>query len=305
MDTNFELVANVVHIPERQIVPQRVVVRGGRIESLHTVDSQPSSYLLPGFSDAHVHVESSMLVPSEFARAAVCHGTVATVSDPHEIANVLGTAGIEFMLENAATVPFKFCFGAPSCVPATPFETSGAKIGVEEVAGLLADPRIGYLAEVMDFPAVIRRDAEVMQKITAAQQQRKPIDGHAPGLMGEAAATYFAAGIGTDHECVSLDEALEKIALGCKIAIREGSAARNFRALHTLIDMHPSATMLCSDDKHPDELMVGHIDQQVRDGVAIGLDLFNVLRSACVNPVNIINCPLGNCESVTPPTSSK
>ena len=303
MDEPFQLNANVVEIVERKITPATVTVENGRIVSIDPLEkpegsesSLPPTYLLPGFVDSHVHVESSMLVPSEFAKAAVCHGTVATVSDPHEIGNVLGVTGVEYMLDNASTVPFKFCFGAPACVPATTFETSGATISVEQVEQLLADDRIGYLSEVMDFPAVLRRDPDIMRKIKAAQSNGKIADGHAPGLLGEDAANYVAAGISTDHECFTKQEALDKIAAGCHIAIREGSAARNFEALYSLIDEFPDQVMLCSDDKHPDELIVGHIDQLVKRAIKLGLDRFNVLKAACINPVSLYGLDVGQLK---------
>jgi adenine deaminase len=288
------LVSNVVDIAQRTITPAEVVWEKGKIVSITPVpDEKPTTYLLPGFVDAHVHVESSMLVPTEFARAAVVHGTVATVSDPHEIGNVLGVAGVEYMLDNAAQTPFKFCFGAPSCVPATTFETAGATITVAEVEQLLADPRIGYLSEMMNFPGILYGDPECLAKVAAAKKIGKPVDGHAPGLRGEQAAAYFGAGITTDHECFSKDEALDKLAAGCKISIREGSAARNFDALYTLIGEHPGMTMLCSDDKHPDELLVAHINALVRRAVAGGIDLFEVLRAACMTPVEHYSLPVG------------
>ncbi len=280
------ITANVVDIAGRRIEPAEVEWSDGTITRITPQpDSAPTTYLLPGFVDAHVHIESSMLVPTEFARAAVVHGTVATVSDPHEIGNVLGLAGVEYMLENASQTPFKFCFGAPSCVPATTFETAGATISTAEVEQLLADSRIGYLSEMMNFPGILHGDADCLAKVAAAKRFGKPVDGHAPGLRGEEAAKYIAAGMTTDHECFTKDEALDKLAAGCKIAIREGSAARNFDALYTLIGEYPGETMLCSDDKHPDELLVGHIDALVRRAVAGGVDLFDALRAACVTPV--------------------
>ncbi len=286
--------ANVVDIANRRVEPAEVEWVDGKIVRVTPApDASPSTYLLPGFVDAHVHVESSMLVPTEFARAAVVHGTVATVSDPHEIGNVLGIEGVEYMLENAAQTPFKFCFGAPSCVPATTFETAGATITVEEVAKLLVDDRIGYLSEMMNFPGILFGDEECLAKVAAAKRIGKPVDGHAPGLRGDDAAKYFAAGITTDHECFTKDEALDKLAVGCKIAIREGSAARNFDALYTLIGEHPGMTMLCSDDKHPDELLVAHINALVRRAVAAGIDLYDVLRAACVTPVEHYSLPVG------------
>ncbi|MCA9241555.1 MAG: adenine deaminase, partial [Planctomycetales bacterium] len=248
---------------------------------------------LPGFIDAHVHVESSMLVPSEFARAAVVHGAVATVSDPHEIGNVLGVSGVEYMLASAEKVPFKFYFGAPSCVPATTFETAGAAISVAEVEQLLDDPRILYLSEMMNFPGVLGGDPECLAKIAAAQQRGKPVDGHAPGLRGADALRYVECGMTTDHECFTKDEALDKIAAGCKISIREGSAARNFDALYTLLGEHPEMCMLCSDDKHPDELVVGHINKLVARAVAAGIGVFDALRAACINPVEHYGLDVG------------
>ncbi|NOY43445.1 MAG: adenine deaminase [Planctomycetes bacterium] len=287
------VVGNVVDVLARRVFAAEVLVVEGRISAIEPVDAQPSTFLLPGFIDAHVHVESSMLVPSEFARAAVVHGTVATVSDPHEIGNVLGVAGVHYMLDNAAKVPFKFYFGAPSCVPATTFETAGAEITVEEVEQLLDDPRILYLSEMMNFPGVLNNDPGCMAKIAAARQRGKPVDGHAPGLRGEEAARYIAAGISTDHECFTKEEALDKIAAGAMIAIREGSAARNFDALYTLIGEYPQQTMLCSDDKHPDELVAGHINALVRRAVERGIDVFDALRVACLNPIDHYSLNVG------------
>ncbi len=276
---------NVVDIAGRSTFPAEITFSAGRITAIEPRASRRPTYLLPGFIDAHVHVESSMLVPSEFARAAVIHGTVATVSDPHEIGNVLGVAGVEYMLDNAASSPFKFYFGAPSCVPATTFETAGATITVSEVEKLLADSRIVYLSEMMNFPGVLHGDPECLAKIAAAQAVGKPVDGHAPGLRGEEAARYIAAGITTDHECFTKEEALDKLAAGCKISIREGSAARNFAALYSLLGEFPLQTMLCSDDKHPDELEHGHINLLVRRAVEHGINVFDVLQAACLNPI--------------------
>ncbi|TWU21283.1 adenine deaminase [Bythopirellula polymerisocia] len=286
----------VVDIPGRGTFPADVKYSDGRITSIEPIDQSPKSFLLPGFIDAHVHVESSMLVPSEFARAAVVHGTVATVSDPHEIGNVLGVAGVEYMLENAASSPFKFYFGAPSCVPATTFETAGATISVAEVEKLLADPRIVYLSEMMNFPGVLHGDLECLAKIAAAHAVGKPVDGHAPGLRGEDAARYIAAGITTDHECFTKEEALDKLAAGCKISIREGSAARNFAALYSLLGEFPQQTMLCSDDKHPDELEQGHINLLVRRAVEHGINVFDALQAACLNPIDHYQLDVGQLK---------
>ena len=292
-DEPWTISGNLVDPLRRVIHPATLTIAGGRIASI-TDDSSPhATWLLPGFVDAHVHVESSLLPPAEFARLAVAHGTVATVSDPHEIANVLGVPGVEFMLDDARQSPFTFHFGAPSCVPATPFDHAGAAIDAAGVAALLDRPEIGYLSEMMNYPGVIAGNREVLAKIAAAKACDKPVDGHAPRLRGAAAAAYVAAGISTDHECVALEEALEKIALGMKILIREGSAARNFDALASLIDTHPDRVMLCSDDKHPDQLILGHIDQLVRRARARGSDLFDVLQAACVNPVRHYGLPVG------------
>src|SRR4051812_37530607 len=293
MSASFTVVGNVVDIASRRTYPAELDVEEGRIAAIRESSAKPTSYLLPGFIDAHVHIESSMLVPSEFARAAVVHGTVATVSDPHEIGNVLGVAGVRYMLENAAQVPFKFFFGAPSCVPATTFETAGTEITVAEVEALLDDPRILYLSEMMNFPGILYGDSGCLAKVKAAHDRGKPVDGHAPGLRGEQAAQYIAAGITTDHECFTKDEALDKVKVGCKISIREGSAARNFDALYTLLGEYPGQTMLCSDDKHPDELFVSHINVLVRRAVEHGIDIYDALRAACITPVEHYNLPVG------------
>jgi adenine deaminase len=284
---------NLVDPLRRSIRPATLTIRDGRIASI-TDDPRPhATWLLPGFVDAHVHVESSLLPPAEFARLAVAHGTVATVSDPHEIANVLGVPGVEFMLDDARRSPFTFCFGAPSCVPATSFDHAGATLDAAAVAALLDRPEIGYLSEMMNYPGVLAGDPEVLAKIAAAKARGKPVDGHAPQLRGQQAAAYVAAGITTDHECVELAEALDKLALGMKILIREGSAARNFDALASLIDTHPDRVMLCSDDKHPDQLLLGHIDGLVRRARARGSELFDVLQAASVNPVRHYRLPVG------------
>ena len=294
---DFSLTANVVDVFARSIQPATIRVAGGRIASITptgaTAPDMALPYALPGFVDAHVHVESSLLVPTEFARLAVTHGTVATVSDPHEIGNVLGVAGVEFMLENASHSPFKFCFGAPSCVPATPFETAGAEITAADIAKLFENPKIGYLAEMMNWPGVLHRDADVMAKIAIAQAAGRPVDGHAPGLRAADAAHYASAGISTDHECFTAAEARDKLAVGMKILIREGSAARNFDALIELLPEHYANLMFCSDDKHPDTLVLGHINQLVQRAVALGNDVFQVLRVACINPVKHYNLPVG------------
>jgi len=282
---SFQLSGNLIDILQQEIYPATVYIADGRIRQIVRDNNSYDQYLLPGFVDAHVHIESSMLTPAAFARLAVVHGTVATVSDPHEIANVLGVEGVNYMIENGLQTPFKCCFGAPSCVPATTFETAGATVSVEDVAKLLQHPEIKYLSEMMNFPGVLHQDTEVMAKIAAAHKAGKPVDGHAPGLRGAAAQQYIAAGISTDHECFTLEEAQEKLQYGMQILIREGSAARNFDALIPLMHDHAEKMMFCSDDKHPDSLVEGHINVLVKRALAYGIDLFKVLRAACVNPV--------------------
>lgn len=287
--------AQLVDLRQRRIYPAAITIEGSRISRIREISDTPaaSGYLLPGFVDAHVHIESSMLPPSEFARLAVVHGTVATVSDPHEIANVLGMDGVTYMLDDAARVPFKFCFGAPSCVPATTFETAGATLKTEQVEQLLQHTSIGYLSEMMNFPGVLQGDADCLAKIAAAQRLGKPVDGHAPGLRGDDARRYFAAGISTDHECFTYEEGLEKARLGVKILIREGSAARNFEALWPLLKAFPNQIMFCSDDKHPDDLVRGHINELAARAIGNGCDLFDTLTAACVNPVEHYHLPVG------------
>jgi adenine deaminase len=279
---------NVVDIFSQKIYPAEIKIENGVIFSITELSATASEfkdYILPGFIDAHVHIESSMLLPSEFARLAVVHGTVGTVSDPHEIANVCGIKGVEFMIDNGNMVPFKFNFGAPSCVPATHFETAGAALDGKEVSALLQKTEIKYLSEMMNFPGVLNNDKAVMDKIKSAQRLDKPVDGHAPGLRGEAAKKYIDAGISTDHECFAKEEALEKLQYGMKIIIREGSAAKNFDALIDLLHEFPDRMMFCSDDKHPDSLVAGHINLLCARAAAKRIDIFKILKAACVNPV--------------------
>ncbi|MCI0448560.1 MAG: adenine deaminase [Chlorobi bacterium] len=298
----MEISGNIVDVLNRKLFAGRVTVESGRIASIERSGNymDPSlalrmtgDYILPGFVDAHVHIESSMLVPSEFARLAVTHGTVAAVSDPHEIANVLGVKGIRYMIENGKKAPFKFYFGASSCVPATNFETAGAEIGLGEIRELFEKDGLKYLSEMMNYPGVLNRDPLVMEKINIAHSLNRPVDGHAPGLRGDDAKRYIEAGIATDHECFTLQEALDKLKYGMKILIREGSAAKNYEALHTLIRDYPNMVMYCSDDKHPNDLVTGQIDQIVSRSVAKGYELFDVLGAACVNPVKHYSLDVG------------
>ena len=285
--SNFKVEGNIVDITKRNIFFGEVEVEGGKIKCINKISEiqDQTHFILPGFIDSHVHIESSMLIPSEFARLAVVHGTVATISDPHEIANVCGMKGVEFMIENGNTVPFKFNFGAPSCVPATIFETAGAELNHDDVKALLKRPEIKYLSEMMNFPGVLYKDEEVLKKIAAAHALGKPVDGHAPGLRGDAVQQYIDAGISTDHECFTAEEALDKLQRGMKILIREGSAAKNFEALIELLNEWPEMMMFCSDDKHPDSLVENHINALCARAVAKGVDVFKVLQAACINPI--------------------
>ncbi|SHF77376.1 Adenine deaminase [Flavobacterium fluvii] len=282
----MQIQGQIVDIENRRIYAGEITVENGKIISIIEKNHDVQHYIMPGFIDAHIHVESSMLVPSEFAKIAVLHGTVATISDPHEIANVLGKAGVYYMIENGKKVPLKFHFGAPSCVPATTFESAGAVIDSEGIKELMASPDIYYLAEMMNYPGVLFDDEEVLKKIEWAKHFDKPVDGHAPGLRGEAVQKYISAGISTDHECFTFEEAEEKLALGMKVLIREGSAAKNFEALIDLLPENYQNMMFCSDDKHPDDLIVGHINLLCARAVAKGIDVFKVLLAACINPVN-------------------
>ena len=284
---------NIVDILNKRIFKGEVCLENGQISAIREVNHEVENYILPGFVDAHIHIESSMVVPSEFAKIAVLHGTVATVSDPHEIANVLGVKGVYFMIENGKKVPLKFNFGAPSCVPATSFESAGAVINADDIKLMMENPDINYLAEMMNYPGVVFDDEEVLQKIEHAKNNNKPIDGHAPGLRGKDVTKYITAGISTDHECFTYEEAQEKLQKGMKILIREGSAAKNFEALIDLLPVHFENMMFCSDDKHPDDLLIGHINQLCERAVAKGMDIFKVLQVACVNPVNHYNLEVG------------
>jgi len=284
-EEEMKISGNIVDVVDSRIFPGTIEVSDGKITSINEDDRRYASYIIPGLIDAHVHVESSMLIPSEFARLAVVHGTVATVSDPHEIANVLGIPGIDFMIKNAGATPFKFYFGASSCVPATEFETAGADLEDHQIESLLQRNEIKYLSEMMNYPGVINKDPEVLAKLAVAKKHNKPVDGHAPGLMGEDLEKYVKAGISTDHETYMYEEGLQKINLGMKLIIREGSAARNFEVLHPFIGKYPKMCMFCSDDKHPDDLVRGHINEMVIRAFKLGYDKMEVLRCATLNPI--------------------
>jgi adenine deaminase len=297
---DLEFRGNIVDVVGERIFKGVIIVRNSRIEEIREEYNDENIYILPGLIDAHIHIESSLLVPSEFARLAVVHGTVGTVSDPHEIANVLGLKGVHFMIENGKKVPFKFYFGAPSCVPATLFETAGGSLGLKELDELLQSEDILYLSEMMNFPGVLSGDELVASKLALARQYGKPIDGHAPGLTGEHVRKYIQAGISTDHECYTLQEAIEKIKYGMKILIREGSAAKNFEALARLIPEYREMIMFCSDDKHPNDLVSGHIDQLVKKAFNLGYDKITVLRCATLNPINHYHLDIGLLQQGDP-----
>ncbi|CAN5643492.1 adenine deaminase [soil metagenome] len=293
MTNSLNIKGNLVDIRNKKIYPAKITVANGKISAIEEISEECSMYIMPGFVDAHVHVESSMLIPSEFARLSVVHGTVATISDPHEIGNVNGTEGVRYMIENGKKTPFKFYFGAPSCVPATAFETAGAEITASDIRELFEKDGLVYLSEMMNFPGVLYNDPVVMEKIKIAKELGRPVDGHSPGLRGDDAKKYIDAGISTDHECFTLEEAQDKLKYGMKILIREGSAAKNYEALHTLISSHPDKVMFCSDDKHPNDLVEGHINQVVKRSIEKGYDLFDILRCACINPVEHYGMDVG------------
>lgn len=289
----MQISANIIDIHNRKIFPGTITYADGKIVSITEDNNSYENFILPGFIDSHVHIESSMLIPSEFARLAVVHGTVSTVSDPHEIANILGVKGIRYMIDNGKKVPFKFYFGASSCVPATSFETAGAEIIPNDIRELFEKDGLKYMSEMMNYPGVLFNDPVVMEKIQIAQELGKPVDGHSPGLRGDDARKYIEAGIVTDHECFTLEEALDKVKYGMKILIREGSAAKNYDALHPLIKQYPEMVMFCSDDKHPNDLVKSHIDEFVRRSISKGYDLMDVLRSASLNPVEHYELDVG------------
>lgn len=298
---SYSLSGNIVDLVTESIFKGTVHIENGLIKTIEKDDTVTENhYIMPGLIDAHIHIESSMLIPSEFARLAVVHGTVATVSDPHEIANVLGIDGIKYMIENGKKVPFKFYFGASACVPATPFETAGSKIGLDELETLLAMDEINYLSEMMNFPGVINRDDFEIKKLAIAQKYNKPADGHAPGVKGEDAKKYIEAGISTDHECYTMEEALDKIRYGMKIQIREGSAAKNFDALIDLMKGHADHVLFCSDDKHPDDLVEGHINQMVKRAIAKGYEPIKVLKSLVLNPIKHYKLEVGKLQTGDP-----
>lgn len=281
----LNIIGKIVDVVAGKIYPGMICIKEGKIASISlTKEEDCSHFLIPGMVDSHVHIESSLLPPSQFARLAVVHGVIAALADPHEIANVLGINGVRYMIENGQSVPFKFYFGVPSCVPATTFETAGGQIGIKETEELLREPAIKYLGEMMNFPGVINNDPAVCSKIALAKRYGKLIDGHAPGLIGDSLTQYIDAGISTDHECLNIDEAEEKLSLGMKILIRDGSASKYLEKFICLLDRHKDQLMLCSDDIHPDELVDGYLNETCRRAIALGYDPIDVIRMATLNP---------------------
>jgi adenine deaminase len=300
MSNSFIIQGKLVDVVDKRIFNAEVEVSKGAIVKISESDKDFNKYILPGLIDSHVHIESSMLIPTGFARAAVKSGTVASVSDPHEIANVMGVSGVKYMIENGKKTPFKFHFGAPSCVPATPFETSGAVINSNDIKELMNSDDIYYLAEMMNFPGVIFQDEEVLKKIKHAHESGKPIDGHAPGLSGEDLEKYAAQKITTDHECTTVEEALSKIEKGIKIQIREGSAAKDFENLFPLFQTHPDKVMFCTDDCHPDDLIKGHINKIMARAIAKGANIFDVIIAATKTPKEHYNLNTGLLQKGDP-----
>lgn len=290
----------IVDVVSSRIFRGTIFIDNGKIKDIIEDDNDNSQIIMPGFVDSHVHIESSLLVPAEFARLVVPHGSVASVSDPHEIANVLGVDGVRYMIEVGKKSPFKFYFGAPSCVPATTFETAGATLKSNDIEELLSSDDIKYLGEMMNYPGVLFDDEEVSEKLEAAKRHGKPIDGHAPLLNGDELKKYCDAGISTDHECSSINEAKEKIHNGMKIQIREGSAANNFNALIDIIKDYPEMVMLCTDDAHPHELIKGHINKLVKKAIDMGYDIIDVIKSATINPVRHYNLEVGMLQKNDP-----
>jgi adenine deaminase len=293
METITRISGNIVDIIEGRVYPGTAEISSGRIARITEERKRYREYIVPGFIDAHIHIESSMLTPSEFARIAVIHGTVGAVCDPHEIANVMGVDGVRYMVEDGTSVPFKFFWGAPSCVPATAFETSGARIDADQMKALFEEQSVGFLSEVMNVPGVLQGDPDLLAKIALAKSFHTVIDGHAPGLRGEALKRYIDTGISTDHECVAYSEALEKLTLGMEIQIREGSAAKNFSDLIPIARDHPDRCMFCSDDKHPDDLIMSHMNRLVQRAIEHGIDPMDALRMASRNPIRHYGLEVG------------
>ena len=305
--------AFILDVVTDSIYPARIAIEDGIFKQVTpvTINEETSvdvpGIMLPGFIDSHIHIESSMITPAQFAKIAVRHGTTSVVCDPHEIANVLGIDGIEAMIENAKKVPFNFYFAAPSCVPATPFETSGATLDSSAIEYLLKKDEVVALAEMMNFPGVISGDEEVLRKLELARKYEKPIDGHAPLLSGKDLDKYLEQGISTDHECTNVVEAIEKKIKGMRIMVRDGSSAKNMEGLFNMDEgkkmvenserfsliyrdvfekklFSPVFDFIVSDDKHPDELVKGHLNLSIKKAISLGIDPFKAISMVTINP---------------------
>ncbi len=297
----MKISGNIVDVLNERIYSGVIEVSEGKIKSITEDNNKYDHYIIPGFIDSHIHIESSMLAPSEFSRAALQHGTIAVVADPHEIANVLGVNGVKFMIEDAERSALKFYFSAPSCVPATKFETAGATIGPKEIEALFQEyPQIRHLGEMMNVPGVLNSDPDIKNKLDIAKKYNKQIDGHAPGMKKTELKKYMNAGISTDHESISKEEALKKLDLGMNVQIREGSAAQNFNELILAGAMYPDKTMLCTDDLHPDDLVNGHINILIKRGLEFGINIIKLLRMASVNPIKHYNLDIGLLQKDDP-----
>lgn len=292
----MKIFGNIFDLDNRRFIHGSVELEDGKIVRIKEEETDKNDYILPGLVDSHIHIESSMLTPSAFAEEAVRHGTVGVVTDPHEIANVMGVEGVEYMIENSAKVPLKFYFGAPSCVPATPFETNGGTIDAEGVEGLLRKEEVRYLSEMMNVPGVLGNNDQVARKIKSSLEKGKPVDGHAPGLRGGDLQKYIEAGISTDHESIDIEEAREKMDKGMKIQIREGSAARSLDRFHYLLGDDCSKLMLCSDDLHPEMLKMGHINLLVKKLIELGYDIFDIIKISVFNPVDHYKLDVGRLK---------
>ena len=304
----MNLKGHIVDVIRHEIYDGELVIDGETIIEVKHCElpesKKPWPYLMPGFIDSHVHIESSMITPCEFGRIAAVHGTIGVIADPHEIGNVLGIEGIDFMIRSGRQVHFNFCFGAPSCVPAVggEIETNGAVLNAKDTEELMARDDIGFLGEMMNYPGVLSGDKEVLAKIDAARRHGKPVDGHAPGLTGRQRDQYASAGITTDHEFSTLEEGRSCINAGMKVIIREGSAAKDYELLKELIRESPNMVMLCTDDCHPDDLVRGHINLIVKRALADGFDLWDVLQAACVNAQRHYSQKWGLLQSGDPAT---
>lgn len=285
---------NLIDAFHKEIYPCSIVIENKKIVSIKRNQNHYDCFILPGFVDAHIHIESSMLLPDRFGQMVLPKGTIAVLNDPHEIANVLGISGIEMMMEAAQKSPVKFFFGIPSSVPATPLDSAGSVLTTADIETLAKTGKFKALSEVMNVPGVLNQNSEVISKIEIAKKYHLRVDGHAPGLKGEKLTQYIAAGIETDHESISREEAEEKIEKGMKILIREGSAAKNWEALKSLIPEYPDQLMFCTDDAHPDEIISeGHIDKFFKKGIKEGFDIFDLVKIASINPVEFYRLDVG------------